>query len=93
MPITYEDTGLQTNEVIKGFDTPDALGKAYLELHGKVSSGDVGVLSEELRKDPSIAKFKNVNDLGKSYTELQKVVGTIKHAGFHRVRCAVCAEI
>ena len=78
--ITYEDQSLGTNESLKTFESPDALGKAYLELHGKVSSGDVGVLSEELRKDPSIAKFKNVNDLGKSYTELQKVVGTIKHA-------------
>src|ERR1039458_4154705 len=80
MAITYETPELQNNESLKTFDSPDALGKAYLELHGKVTSGDISILSEELRKDPSIAKFKNVSDVAKSYTEAQKLLGTIKHA-------------
>lgn len=80
MPIMYDTPELQTNESLKTFDNPDALAKSYLELQGKVSSGDISILPEDLRKDPSIAKFKNVTDVAKSYTEAQKLLGTIKHA-------------
>ena len=78
--ITYETPELQTNESLKTFETPDALGKAYVELQGKVASGDSSILSEDLRKDPALSTFKNVNDLAKSFIETKKLVGTIKHA-------------
>ena len=77
MPVQFENTELQTAEPLKSFETPDDLGKAYLDLHGKVSSGDVSIINEDLRKDPSMT-FKNVNDLAKSYIETKKLVGSIK---------------
>jgi hypothetical protein len=76
----FTDEALVGNESLKTFASPDDLGKAYLDLHGKVSTGDVSIINEELRKDPNIAKFKNVNDIAKSYVEVSKLVGTIKHA-------------
>ena len=80
MPISFETPELQTSEALKSFENPDALAKSYLDLQGKVNSGDVSLLPEEIRKDPSIAKFKNVTDVAKSYVEAQKLLGGIKHA-------------
>jgi hypothetical protein len=76
----FTDEALTQNESLKTFTSPDDLGKAYLDLHTKVSSGDVSIISEDLRKDPSLASFKNVNDVAKSYVEARKLIGTIKHA-------------
>lgn len=78
MPVAFETPELRGAEALKSFENNDALGKAYLDLHGKVSSGDVSIISEELRKDPSLASFKNVNDIAKSYVETKKLVGSIK---------------
>lgn len=80
MAITYENQELLTNETIKGFDSPDALAKGYLDLHAKVSSGSIDLLPEELRKDPAIAPFKNLTDLSRGYVETKKMVGGIKKA-------------
>ena len=79
-PITYETPELSAHEALKGFQDTDSLGKAYVDLHGKVAAGDVSLINEELRKDPSLATFKNVNDIAKSYVETKKLVGAIKHA-------------
>jgi hypothetical protein len=76
--IEFTDTTL--TEPLKTFETPDALGKAYLELHGRASSGDISLLPEDIRKDPTLANFKNVTDVAKSFIETKKLVGTIKHA-------------
>ena len=79
MPVEFATPELQTNEAFKNFQSADDLGKAYLELNSKVSTGDISVVNEELRKDPSLT-FKNVNDLAKSYIETKKLVGGIKKA-------------
>jgi hypothetical protein len=78
--IQFETTELQTNESLKTFESPDALAKSYLELQGKVSSGDISILPEDVRKDPSVAKYKNVVELAKGHSEAAKLIGTIKHA-------------
>ena len=69
---------LQNHEALKGFNAPDELGKSYADLHTKVSSGSIELLPEDLRKDPSLASFKTVGDVAKSYIETKKLVGTIK---------------
>lgn len=79
-PLVLETPELQSNEVFKSFPDQDSLAKGYLELKTRTDSGDIGLLSEELRKDPTIAKFKTVGDVAKSYVEAQKLLGTIKHA-------------
>jgi len=76
--IEFQDEALRTAEPLKTFDGPDALGKAYLELHGKVSSGDVSLLPEDLRKDPTVANYKNISEVAKGLIETKKLVGQIK---------------
>ena len=76
--ITFEDQGLATNEAVKGFEKSDDLAKAYIDLHGKVASGDISLLPEEFRKDSSIAPFKTMSDVAKGYIETKKLVGGIK---------------
>lgn len=71
---------MQSNEAFKDMPDTGALATKYLELRNQVSSGDISLLPEDLRKDPSLANFKNVNDLGKSYIETKKMVGQIKKA-------------
>lgn len=71
---------MQANEAFKDMPDTATLATKYLELHGKSTTGDISLLSEETRKDPSLASFKNINDLAKSYTETKKLVGTIKKA-------------
>ena len=78
--INFTDPGLQENEGLKGFEAPDDLGKAYLDLSGKVSGGSIDLLPEELRKDPTIANYKTLTDLSKGFIETKKLVGTIKRA-------------
>jgi hypothetical protein len=79
MPIQFVTPELQAAEPLQSFEGPDDLGKAYLDLHTKVSTGSVDLIQEDLRKDPSMT-FKNVNDLAKGYIETKKLVGSIKHA-------------
>lgn len=81
MPITeHLPADMQANEAFKGFDSVESLAKGYLDLHGKTSSGSMELLSEELRKDPSMANFKSVTDVAKGFIETKKLVGTIKKA-------------
>lgn len=79
-PVTFDTPELQSNEVFKGFDSTDALGKSYLDLHGKVSSGSIELLPEELRNDPAVKPFKNLSELTKSYVETKKMVGGFEKA-------------
>lgn len=74
----FTDTTLATAEPLKSFTDTDSLGKAYLELHGRVSSGDISVLPEEVRKDPTIANYKNLSEVAKGLIETKKLVGQIK---------------
>lgn len=80
MPIPFVDTALQGNEVFKSYETPDDLGKAYLDLHGKVSNGSIDILPEDMRKDPAITAFKSLPELARSYVETKKMVGAIEKA-------------
>ena len=80
MSIEFADTALATAEPLKTFDSPDALGKAYLDLHGKVSTGDISILPEDIRKDPTVQRYKNIVDLSKGLIEANKVIGGIKKA-------------
>lgn len=79
-PITFEAPEMQTNEAFKSFDSVDSLGKAYLDLHGKVSSGSIDLLPEEMRKDPALAVFKTIPEMAKGYVETKKMVGAIERA-------------
>lgn len=79
-PVTFDLPALQTNESLKTFDSTDALGQAYLDLHGKVQTGSMDLIPEDIRKDPSMASFKTVADVAKGFIETKKLVGTIKHA-------------
>ena len=78
MSIEFTDTTLA--EPLKSYESVDALGKAHVELQNRIASGDIGILPEDLRKDPTVAKYKNVVELAKGHIEAQKLVGTIKHA-------------
>lgn len=80
MPISFQTPELQTNESLKSFESPDSLATSYLELKGKVDTGSIDLLPEEMRKDPAIAVFKNVSELGKGYVETKKMVGGIDKA-------------
>lgn len=80
MAIEFTDTNLATAEPLKAFQTVDDLGKSYAELHGKVTNGDISILPEDLRKDPTIANYKNVNEVAKALVETKKLVGQIKKA-------------
>lgn len=80
IPITYETPEYVGNETLKTFADTDSLGKAYLDLHGKVSSGSIELLPEEMRKDPAISVFKTVPELAKGYVETKKMVGAIEKA-------------
>ena len=79
-PIAFESPELQSNESFKGFADQDSLGKAYVELQGRVANGDVTILSEDLRKDPTVANYKNINEIAKGLIETKKLVGQIKKA-------------
>lgn len=74
--------GISTDyvESVKTFETPNDLAKAYHELNARASTGDLSLIPEDIRKDPSISKFKSVTDVAKSYVEAQKLLGGIKHA-------------
>jgi len=74
----FTDTTLATAEPLKAFTDPDALGKAYLELHGKMTNGDISVIPEDLRKDPTISNYKNISEVAKGLIETKKLVGQIK---------------
>jgi hypothetical protein len=76
--ITFETPELQNNEALKGFEKPDDLGKAYVALQGRVSSGAIDLLPEDVRKDPTIANYKTLSDLAKGHVETKKLVGTIR---------------
>ncbi len=76
--IEFTDTALATAEPLKTFDNPDALGKAYLELHGKVSTGDISLLPEDLRKDPIVSRYKNITESHKALIEANKIISGIK---------------
>lgn len=78
--ITFETAELNTNETLKPFETPDALAKSYLELQGKVSSGDLSIIPEDVRKDPTVQRYKNIPDLARGLIEANKVIGGIKKA-------------
>jgi hypothetical protein len=78
MPITYEDSALGTNEAVKGFDKTDDLAKAYLDLHGKVSSGSMETLPQDLRENETVKFYKTVPDALKGLIETKKLVGGIK---------------
>jgi hypothetical protein len=78
--ITFEAPELQTAEPLKTFENADGLGKAYLDLSGKVAAGSMDLIPEDIRKDPSMASFKTVADVAKSFIETKKLVGQIKHA-------------
>lgn len=79
-PVKFDSTELQSNEAFKTFDSIDALGTAYLDLHTKVSNGSIDILPEELRKDPSVSVFKSLPELARGFMETKKKVGTIKTA-------------
>jgi hypothetical protein len=78
MPITFTAPELQTNEAFKTYETPDDLGKAFLDLNARVAGGDISLLPEELRKDDTFKPFKTLKDLGVSYVETKKMVGSIE---------------
>lgn len=80
MPIQFTDVALQGNETINKYETTDDLGKAYVELSGKVSTGSLDLLPEEFRKDPAITRYKSVSELAKGLVETQKMVGAIEKA-------------
>lgn len=80
MPITFTDPALQSNETFKTYETPDDLGKAYLDLNTKVSSGSLDLLPEDMRKDPAISRYKNVSEIARGLVETQKMVGAIEKA-------------
>lgn len=79
-PLVFDLPDYQANETLKSFDSTDSLAKSYLELNARATSGDISLVPEELRKDPTIAKFKTITDLSKSYIEANKLIGGIKHA-------------
>lgn len=80
IPVAYETPELQGNEALKGFADTDSLGKAYLDLQGKVTGGSLDLLPEEMRKDPAISVFKTLPELAKGYVETKKMVGGIDKA-------------
>lgn len=80
IPVTYEAPELQGSEDLKGFTDTDSLGKAYLDLSGKVKGGSLELLPEEMRKDPALTVFKTLPDLAKGYLDTKKMVGGIKKA-------------
>ncbi len=80
MPIQFTDPTLQTNETFKTFETPDDLGKSYLDMHTKVSGGSIDLLPEDLRKDPAISTYKTIADIAKGLVETKKMVGGIEKA-------------
>lgn len=80
MPLPLETPELLADEGLKGFNTVDDLAKGYLDLHGKVSSGSIELLPEEIRKDGTIANYKTLADLARGHIETKKLVGTIKKA-------------
>ncbi len=71
---------MQTNEAFKDMPDTATLATKYLELHGRASTGDISLLPEEMRKDPTLSNFKNINDIAKSLVETKKLVGQIKKA-------------
>lgn len=79
-PVTFDKPELQSNETFKQFDSIDALGTSYLDLHSKVSTGSLDLLPEEMRKDPAISRYKNLTELGRGLVETQKMVGSIEKA-------------
>lgn len=80
IPVAYETPELQSNEALKGFADTDSLGKAYLDLQGRVTGAGLDLLPEEIRKDPAIAAFKTLPELAKGYVETKKMVGGFEKA-------------
>ena len=79
-PLQFETAELNGNEALKSFESNDDLAKAYVDLQGKVSSGSIDILPEEIRKDATIGNYKSLSDMAKGFIETKKLVGTIKHA-------------
>lgn len=80
MPIPFADPTLQSNEMINKYETPDDLGKAYVDLNTRVSGGSIDLLPEDMRKDPALNVFKTLPDLAKGYLDTKKMVGGIEKA-------------
>ena len=78
MSLEFTDTTLQTQEPLATFKNFDELGKSYVELHNKVATGDVSILPEDVRKDPTISNYKNIVEIAKGLIETKKLVGQIK---------------
>lgn len=79
-PVTFDKPELQSNEAFKQFDSIDALGTSYLDLHNKVTTGSLDILPEDMRKDPAISRYKNVSEIARGLVETQKMVGAIEKA-------------
>lgn len=79
-PITFDKPELNSNETFKQFDSIDALGTSYLDLHGKVAAGSLDLLPEDMRKDPAISRYKSLPELAKGLVETQKMVGSFEKA-------------
>lgn len=80
MPLEGLPEGLQGNEALNNFNDVGGLAQAFVDMHGRVSSGSIELIPEEIRKDPSMAAFKNIGDVAKSYIETKKMVGSIEKA-------------
>ena len=76
--VIFTDEALNTNESLKTFGSADDLGKAYLATQGRITAGGIDLLSEDIRKDPTIANYKTLGDMAKGLIETKKLVGTIK---------------
>jgi hypothetical protein len=69
---------LQTNEALKGFETTDDLAKSYLDLQGKVKTGSLDLLPEDMRNDETVKFYKDIPNAMKGLIETKKLVGTIR---------------
>jgi len=78
MTLEFTAPELQTNEALKGFASNDDLAKAYLDLNTKVSTSDISLIPEDIRRDPNISKYKNLIELSRGVVEANKLIGTIK---------------
>jgi hypothetical protein len=75
-----EGIAVEYTDAVKTFETPNDLAKAYHELNTKVSSGDISLLPEDIRKDPIISRYKNINESSKALIEANKIISGIKKA-------------
>jgi hypothetical protein len=69
------ETFLEDQDVA-GFKTVEELVADYKATKTKASSiGSIDTISEDVRKDPNIAKYKNIDELAKGHLETVKLVG------------------